>query len=43
MEIKLNILKGNHIMARRINKVIELWEDKQPIYLTHPTDLSYDA
>ena len=30
-------------MAKRINKVIELWEDKQPIYLTHPTDLSYDA
>ena len=30
-------------MAKRINKVIELWEQGQPVYHKHPEELSYDA
>ena len=30
-------------MAKRINKVIELWEEGQPIYHEHPSELSYEG
>ncbi len=30
-------------MAKRINKAIELLEDGQPVYASHPEELSYDA
>jgi len=30
-------------MAKRINKVIELWEEGQPVYHIHPEELSYKA
>ena len=30
-------------MTKRINKVIELWEEGQPVYHEHPEELSYEA
>ena len=30
-------------MSKRINKVIELWEQGQPVYHKHPEELSYEA
>ena len=30
-------------MAKRVNKVIDLWEQGQPVYHNHPEELSYEA
>ena len=30
-------------MAKRVNKVIDLWEQGQPVYHQHPEELSYEA
>ena len=30
-------------MTKRVNKVIELWEEGQPVYHEHPEELSYEA
>ena len=30
-------------MTNRINKVIELWDEGQPVYHEHPEELSYEA
>ena len=30
-------------MTKRVNKVIELWEQGQPVYHEHPEELSYEA
>ena len=30
-------------MVKRINKAIELLEDGQPVYASHPGELSYDS